>query len=118
MRAILLLTAALIIYHHALYPMMLSLLARRKPQPDAPAQIPSSDQLPFITLIIPCHNEAAVVERKIKNLEELNYPHDKFHIVLAIDGSTDATAALARGILTTSTLHYDVAEYPTNRGKV
>jgi cellulose synthase/poly-beta-1,6-N-acetylglucosamine synthase-like glycosyltransferase len=67
-------------------------------------------------VIVPCHNEAAVIERKIENLQALNYPRDKLAIVLALDGCTDGTAELARK--TSSSLNLKIVEYPVNIGKV
>jgi cellulose synthase/poly-beta-1,6-N-acetylglucosamine synthase-like glycosyltransferase len=117
LRLVFWLSAFLIVYHHVLYPLILQLLARRsKP----PAQLaPSAPELlPSVTVIVPCHNEAAVIERKIENLEALDYPRDKLFVVLALDGCTDRTAELARTKLSASALGHTIIEYPVNIGKV
>jgi cellulose synthase/poly-beta-1,6-N-acetylglucosamine synthase-like glycosyltransferase len=117
LRSVFWFSAFLIVYHHALYPLILRLLARRS-EPE-PQLVPAAQaSLPSITLIVPCHNEAAVIERKIENLEALDYPREKLLIVLALDGCSDSTAELARNKLSTSTLNHTIVEYAVNIGKV
>lgn len=48
-------------------------------------------EYPKISLIVPSHNEEKVIERKIKNTLELDYPKDKLEIILVDDHSTDNT---------------------------
>ena len=117
LRSVFWFSAFLIVYHHAVYPLILRLLAgRQKPEPQlAP---PAPELLPSITVIVPCHNEAAVIERKIEDLQALNYPRDKLAIVLALDGCTDGTAELARRTLSASRSELKIVEYSVNIGKV
>lgn len=53
---------------------------------------------PRLGLLIPCRNEAAVIERKLRNLALLDWPGGQQgqRIVVIDDGSDDDTAALAR----------------------
>jgi cellulose synthase/poly-beta-1,6-N-acetylglucosamine synthase-like glycosyltransferase len=46
---------------------------------------------PNVSLIISVYNEAAVIERKILNTLELNYPKNQLQIIIADDGSNDKT---------------------------
>ncbi len=46
---------------------------------------------PSISILIPCYNVASVVDHKIKNTLEIDYPKDKFEIVVVESGSTDNT---------------------------
>ena len=48
-----------------------------------------ADFEPNITLIIPCFNEADIMETKIANCRELDYPAEKLSLVFITDGSTD-----------------------------
>lgn len=50
---------------------------------------------PRITVIIAAHNEAAVIRQRIENLFDTNYPLDKVSILVASDGSSDDTVAVA-----------------------
>ena len=47
--------------------------------------------LPEITLFITAYNEEQVVNGKMKNCHELDYPKEKLHIVWVTDGSNDRT---------------------------
>jgi cellulose synthase/poly-beta-1,6-N-acetylglucosamine synthase-like glycosyltransferase len=46
---------------------------------------------PFISIIIAAHNEEKVIAEKVENTLKLDYPADKFEIIFALDGCTDAT---------------------------
>ena len=50
---------------------------------------------PAVSIIISAYNEEGVIEEKIKNTLELDYPTGKLEIVVASDGSTDRTNQLA-----------------------
>jgi cellulose synthase/poly-beta-1,6-N-acetylglucosamine synthase-like glycosyltransferase len=47
--------------------------------------------LPTVTVIVAAHDEEAVIERRLENLLQLDYPPDKVQIVVASDASEDAT---------------------------
>jgi cellulose synthase/poly-beta-1,6-N-acetylglucosamine synthase-like glycosyltransferase len=49
---------------------------------------------PSVSLLIAAYNEAAVIADKIRNSLALDYPADKLEVVVASDGSKDATAAI------------------------
>ena len=46
---------------------------------------------PSIAIIVPCWNEEATVHGTIESLLALDYPKDKFELVIVDDGSTDKT---------------------------
>jgi cellulose synthase/poly-beta-1,6-N-acetylglucosamine synthase-like glycosyltransferase len=48
---------------------------------------------PTVSVVIPAHNEGAVISRKLENVLALDYPRDRLAVVVASDGSTDDTAA-------------------------
>jgi cellulose synthase/poly-beta-1,6-N-acetylglucosamine synthase-like glycosyltransferase len=72
--------------------------------------------LPFISLLIPAYNEASVIERKIDNSLALDYPPDRLEIVIASDGSRDATADIARHLVDGTLVR--LLAFPENRGKM
>lgn len=47
--------------------------------------------LPPVSLVIATFNEETILEKKIANTLELDYPKDKLHVYFVTDGSTDAT---------------------------
>lgn len=66
--------------------------------PSLTADEPDTDEnlLPMVTLIIAAYNEEEVIAAKVKNALELEYPRERLQIIVASDGSKDATVQLAR----------------------
>lgn len=47
---------------------------------------------PFISIFVPAHNEEKSIEATIRHLEtKMNYPLDKYEVIVINDGSTDKT---------------------------
>ena len=53
--------------------------------------LPEDAQLPDVTFMVCAYNEQDVVEMKMQNIHELDYPKDKLHVVWVTDGSSDNT---------------------------
>jgi len=108
---------ALAAWHHAGWPLLLSRLARGPARPPPP--LPDRD-LPAITLVMPAYNEAAFIAAKLRNLAALDYPRDRLMVILACDGCTDGTAAIALATLREpdcAGLRAEVRDLAPNRGK-
>jgi cellulose synthase/poly-beta-1,6-N-acetylglucosamine synthase-like glycosyltransferase len=84
------LAVAALIWTHVLYPLSARVLARVRTRP-----VRMGDDTPTVTVIVAAYNEASVIERRIANLRELDYPADKLDIVVTSDASTDETEELA-----------------------
>jgi len=69
---------------------------------------------PTVTVVVSAFNEATRIRARIENLLNLEYPREKLEIVIASDGSTDATVARARRYESTGVI---VRAFPTRRGK-
>ena len=74
---------------HAGYPAAAAVGARLRPKRVRKAEI-----TPRVTVIVPAHNEEAVIGRRVENLFALDYPSDRFEVVVASDASTDRTDAI------------------------
>ena len=85
--AIFWISAGLLAYTHVGYPLLLAVLTRSRGQ----TPYRRAAGLPTCSLVIAAYNEAAVIERKIANARELEYP--ELEVVVASDGSTDGTVA-------------------------
>ncbi|WP_445505208.1 glycosyltransferase family 2 protein [Microvirga sp. G4-2] len=108
----------LVLYHHVGYPIAVRAIAawfgRKSSASDAELAV-----LPSVTIIVPAHNEEAVIAAKIRNLAALEYPRDSLSVVLALDGCIDGTSAIARDLLGESGgLDLRIVEYPSNIGKI
>jgi len=49
---------------------------------------------PSVSLIVPVYNEAQIIDKKLKNIEELIYPEGKFEAIFVDGCSTDETCNL------------------------
>jgi GT2 family glycosyltransferase len=47
--------------------------------------------MPSISVIIPTHNKASVLNETLRGLEQQNLPHGTFEVIVVDDGSTDGT---------------------------
>ena len=88
------LCAGLLVYAQIGYPLVLAALARVR---RTPAVAPAAARPPSVSLIVAAYDEAAVIARKVANALALDYPRELLEIVVASDGSIDATAQEARG---------------------
>jgi cellulose synthase/poly-beta-1,6-N-acetylglucosamine synthase-like glycosyltransferase len=76
------------------YPCVLALYALflRKEPPVAPQAAPG------VSVIVAAYNEARNIEAKLQSLLQASYPGPQRQIIIASDGSSDATVTLARQI--------------------
>jgi cellulose synthase/poly-beta-1,6-N-acetylglucosamine synthase-like glycosyltransferase len=51
---------------------------------------------PFISIIIPVHNEGSVIERRLENLFETSYPGNKMEVIVIDSGSSDDTSKIIK----------------------
>ncbi len=56
--------------------------------------LPPDEVLPTVTFLVCAYNEEDVVEMKMDNTRELDYPKDKFRVMWVTDGSTDNTNSI------------------------
>jgi cellulose synthase/poly-beta-1,6-N-acetylglucosamine synthase-like glycosyltransferase len=87
--------AGLIVFTHVGYAGVLWLLARlrRRPTLQHPGAL---EELPRVSLIIAAHDEAGVIADKVADALALEYPRERLQVIVASDGSRDATVELAR----------------------
>ncbi len=50
----------------------------------------------FFSIVIPAHNEELVIDRTLRLIQELDYPRDRYEIIVVENGSTDATYEKAK----------------------
>jgi len=78
------------LYLYVGYPSLLFVLSRLVHRP-----VRRADVRPALTLVVPVYNESGVMDEKIRNCLDLDYPRDRLEILVASDGSTDATEEIA-----------------------
>ena len=53
--------------------------------------LPENDKLPDVSFMVCAFNEEDVVDMKMQNIHELDYPQEKLHVIWVTDGSSDNT---------------------------
>jgi cellulose synthase/poly-beta-1,6-N-acetylglucosamine synthase-like glycosyltransferase len=84
---------ALLVYAQLGYPLVLAALGRLR---HARAAAPAPAEPPTVSLIVAAYDEEAVIARKVGNALALDYPRERLEVVVASDGSSDATVQEAR----------------------
>lgn len=51
---------------------------------------------PTVTIMVVAHNEEKVIQKKLENIIQLNYPKDKMEILVTSDNSTDRTNEIVK----------------------
>jgi cellulose synthase/poly-beta-1,6-N-acetylglucosamine synthase-like glycosyltransferase len=103
------LSSGLLVYTHLGYPLVLWLLVHLRghtaggdDREDSPGrESPRSETgpdagAPTVSLVIPAYDEEEVIAGKVANALALDYPRERLQVIVASDGSTDATAERAR----------------------
>ncbi len=87
----------IIFYTYIGYGLVLAVLIRFKRliNPRKP-NIYAFEDLPSVSLIIACYNEADLLHEKVKNTLELKYPKNRLKIIFVTDGSNDGSDALLK----------------------
>lgn len=73
----------------------------REQRPGAPAAARvevSSEPLPGLSVVIPSRNRSALVRRVLEALAGQDYPAERLEVILALDASTDDSAAMAAAL--------------------
>lgn len=109
--AIFLVSIILILQTYFLYPIsinILSFLFERKYR--------LTGKYPDISIIISAYNEARVIKSTINNFLSLDYPKDRWEIIIGSDGSTDSTNEILEK-LEQEHSNLKIIVFPTRRGK-
>jgi cellulose synthase/poly-beta-1,6-N-acetylglucosamine synthase-like glycosyltransferase len=82
---------AVLAYTYVGFPLLIYLRGKLFPRPYA-----TGDSLPSVSLIIAAYNEQDNIQRKLENVAQLEYPDDRWEVLIASDGSTDRTEEIVR----------------------
>ncbi len=83
------LLAFLLVYPYLIYPALLKLLIKLGFHAGQLAE--NIAELPRVTFIISAYNEEAVIGEKLRNTLEIDYPTDKFEVIVISDACDDRT---------------------------
>lgn len=59
---------------------------------------PLPSKFPFVSILVPAHNEGIVISKTIEALLAFDYPEDKYEIIVINDNSSDNSAELLKKI--------------------
>ncbi|HKG09797.1 MAG TPA: glycosyltransferase family 2 protein [Gaiellaceae bacterium] len=85
--------ATALAWTHVGYPLAAAAAARLRPRP-----VRRGDGEPSVSVIVAAHDEEDVIERRVDNLLQLDYPAGKLEVVVASDASEDRTDELVEAI--------------------
>ena len=97
----------IILYTYAGYACVMLVLVKLKQLFSSKKKINAPVFEPEVTLVIPCFNEKDVLEAKVKNSLQLNYPKQKLQILFITDGSTDGSEMYLKKFENITVLHED-----------
>lgn len=110
MSIVLWISLGFLFYVYLGYPLLIELLARLRPKEKyAPCSYPD------VSLIIAAYNEEDILEKKLLNALQLDYPSDKLEIIVAADGSDDRTKAIVEDFASKGVI---LSYSPQRRGKM
>jgi cellulose synthase/poly-beta-1,6-N-acetylglucosamine synthase-like glycosyltransferase len=78
---------------HVGYPATAALAARVRGRP-----VRKGGGTPRVSVVVAAHDEEDVIERRLENLLELDYPEDLVEVLVASDASTDRTDSLVEAV--------------------
>jgi cellulose synthase/poly-beta-1,6-N-acetylglucosamine synthase-like glycosyltransferase len=101
----------LVVYTYAGYPIVLIILRSlvRRPVDRRPIE-------PFVSVLVPSYNEAHVIAEKIRNVLAIDYPADRYELVVACDGPSDGTSEIVRSMADGHRVRAVI--FDRNRGKL
>jgi biofilm PGA synthesis N-glycosyltransferase PgaC len=87
----------IVLYTYLGYPVLLGILVfARKIFNPRKNSLYSDEELPAVTVLVACYNEADILEQKIRNTAHLDYPVDRRSYWFVTDGSSDASPDIVR----------------------
>jgi poly-beta-1,6-N-acetyl-D-glucosamine synthase len=103
------LSIGLIIYTYFVYPLILYIWYATKRTDEG-----RDGYTPAVSLIIAAHNEENIIDEKIQNIFNMNYPSQKLEVLIGLDGCTDRTAEILKNYKNSQIKVFDFEE---RRGK-
>ncbi|HTC93244.1 MAG TPA: glycosyltransferase family 2 protein [Terriglobales bacterium] len=118
---------AAVAYHYAGYPLLLFILSvfsqarsdflylirrgsRRRPR--------QADCVPRVALLMSVYNEEAVIQAKVRNTLEIDYPAGRLEILFGLDAPSDTTAKLLSDVQSSQSGRINVFHFQARRGKL
>ena len=66
------------------------------------------DYQPNVSLIVPTYNEVSVIEKKLENIQELDYPRNRLRVIVVDSASNDGTLEVCKAFLAKNNLRFPI----------
>jgi succinoglycan biosynthesis protein ExoA len=93
---------------HALYQELLPSLQVEPAKPQV------RGELPFLSVVLPIRNEEAHIGNVLAQLDQQDYPYDKFEVLVAIGSSLDKTVQIVEQYVQTTKMAVRIFQNPNN----
>jgi cellulose synthase/poly-beta-1,6-N-acetylglucosamine synthase-like glycosyltransferase len=103
----------LVFYSYVGYGILLFVIIKLKRMIKGKSKVPDATFEPPVTMLIAAFNEEDFIREKIENTLSLDYPKDKFTIMIVTDGSSDKTPDIVKEYPQIELYHH-----PERRGKI
>jgi cellulose synthase/poly-beta-1,6-N-acetylglucosamine synthase-like glycosyltransferase len=116
-------SSVLILFYFTYALLMYTSAKKRKQKPSESRRkmfkFASKQDVPLkVSLVVPTYNEAKVIQRKLMNIQELEYPKDSLEVLVVDSGSTDNTVGLAKAFLENqNVVSFRILAQPKREGK-
>ena len=91
-------SVSLVGYTYVAYPLLVWAASKCTRNRRLSARPRTAQARPTVSVCIACRNEAPRLQHKLTSLNAQDYPRDLIEIIIASDGSTDGTVAVARAL--------------------
>ncbi len=92
------LTILLLLWVYIILQLLVLAMLMAYKSPKLQKNIPGNN-LPFVSILVAARNEEATIKRCILSLKALNYPQDKYEILIGNDASEDKTAFIVEELM-------------------
>jgi len=107
-------STVLLIYVYFIYPSIIIIISSKNVGSDSETK---TDLLKEIIIVVPAHNEEKVLADKIENHLKLDYPAEKFSILIISDTSSDLTVEIANKYIELHPDMVSLVEIDDGKGK-
>lgn len=106
------------VYTYALYPAILFLISicSDRCAEKVTGSTDGFSEYPHVSMVIAAYNEEKIIEAKLRNCMEIDYPADKIDFLIGSDGSTDRTNGIVSSFIGKDP-SIKLLDFPDRRGK-
>lgn len=110
--------SGIVIYSYVGYPIILGMIARLRGKTansdEALGQSKLPEEYPFVSIIIAAYKEESVILERLNNAIQMDYPADRYEVLIGCDGNEDTTGELVESF---NDSRIKLCQYPQRRGK-